>query len=61
MEEKPFQPNVFNKAQWKIIPCKILKKLFLARVYLYIYICGVPFLKKSEMEATCNFFLFLAV
>jgi hypothetical protein len=38
---------------------KILKELFLARVYLYIY--GVPLLKKKEMEATCNFFLFLEV
>jgi hypothetical protein len=41
MEDKPFQLDVFNKAQWVIalfyVKYKILKELFLNRVYFFVW------------------------
>jgi hypothetical protein len=62
MEDKPPQPNVFNKVQWMITFCyveyKILKELFLKKVFFGM---GFHYWKNKKMEAANNFFLFLAI
>jgi ATP/ADP translocase len=54
MENKPPQPNVFNKVQWMItfyyVDNKILKELFLNKVYLFVWGSTIEKIKNGSRK-----------